>query len=40
LVSIVERRMSVPGFAAWWSENTADYDADFVAWIDNLRQGK
>ena len=40
LVSIVERRMSVPGFAAWWSENTADYDADFVAWIDNLRQDK
>ena len=39
LASIVERRMSVPGFAAWWSENTADYDVDFVAWVDNLRQG-
>lgn len=39
LVSIVERRICIPGFAAWWSENTADYDADFVAWIDNLRKG-
>jgi len=36
LVSIVKRRISAPGFAAWWSENTADYDKEFVAWIDNI----
>ena len=38
LVSIVQRRIVIPGFADWWSENTADYDADFVAWIDDLRK--
>ena len=36
LVSIVRRRMNIPGFAAWWSQNTADYDPDFVSWINNL----
>ena len=36
LISIVRRRMNIPGFAAWWSENTADYDPDFVSWINNL----
>ena len=36
LVSITARRIIIPGFAAWWNENAADYDADFVAWINNL----
>lgn len=36
LVSITARRVNIPGFAAWWSENAADYDEDFVAWIDSL----
>ena len=36
LISIVERRMNIPGFAAWWGENTSDYDANFVAWIEDL----
>jgi hypothetical protein len=36
LVSITARRVIIPGFGAWWRENAADYDADFVAWIDSL----
>lgn len=36
LVSITARRIIIPGFAAWWNENAADYDSDFVAWINNL----
>jgi hypothetical protein len=37
LKSIVARRVVVPGFAAWWAENTPDYSEDFVGWIENLR---
>ncbi len=36
LSAIARRRCAIPGFNSWWSENTADYDADFVAWIDGL----
>ena len=35
--SIVARRISDPGIARWWQENTADYDDDFVAWIEGIR---
>ena len=38
LTAIASRRVSIPGFAAWWSENTADYAADYVGWIDSLRK--
>ena len=34
LREIVRRRIVIPGFSAWWRENTDDYDAGFVAWID------
>jgi len=37
LRTIAARRCKIPGFRSWWSENTADYDPDFVAWIDNLQ---
>ena len=37
LESIVRRRMRIDGFAQWWEENTEDYDADFVAWIESQR---
>jgi hypothetical protein len=36
LVSITQRRITIPGFKSWWHENTADYDEEFVAWINNL----
>jgi hypothetical protein len=36
LIAIVRRRSSIPGFEAWWSENTDDYSADLVAWITDL----
>lgn len=35
LTSIVRRRISIPGFRSWWCENTADYDEEFVAWIED-----
>jgi hypothetical protein len=37
LISIVSRRVNIPGFSAWWLENTSDYSAEFVAWIEGLR---
>jgi hypothetical protein len=37
LTSIVSRRIAIPGFSAWWRENTADYSAEFVVWIEGLR---
>jgi hypothetical protein len=36
LSAIARRRSTISGFKSWWRENTADYDADFVAWIDDL----
>ena len=36
LTSIVRRRITIPGIATWWHENTDDYDANFVAWIEEL----
>jgi len=36
LISITQRRIVIPGFRSWWIENTADYDPEFVAWINNL----
>ncbi len=40
LTAIAARRVIIPGFAAWWSENTSDYSGDFVDWINNLRKDK
>ena len=37
LEEIVRRRVCIKGFSEWWEENTADYDAEFVAWIEKLR---
>ena len=37
LERIVGRRICNPGFARWWDQNTADYDDDFVAWIEDVR---
>jgi hypothetical protein len=37
LESIVARRIVIPGFAAWWSENMDDYSDDFVQWIEHVR---
>ena len=38
LASIVSRRVTIPGFAAWWEENTADYGDDFIAWVEDIRR--
>lgn len=37
ITAIVERRICINGFAEWWDQNTADYNADFVSWINELR---
>jgi hypothetical protein len=37
LESIVRKRLEAPGFCEWWDENTADYDAEFVAWVTGIR---
>ncbi len=39
LVSITGRRISIPGYASWWELNTADYNEDFVSWIEGIRPG-
>lgn len=39
LNGIVRRRISIPGFVAWWDLNTADYDNEFVQWIEDIRAG-
>lgn len=36
LEKIVARRIILPGFAEWWSENQLDYDADLTAWINSI----
>lgn len=36
LVSIAGRKINIPGFRAWWQENTGDYDPEFIAWLDGL----
>jgi hypothetical protein len=36
VVSIIRRRIEVPGIKAWWDENTADYDDDFVTWMESI----
>ena len=36
IVTIVSRRLEISGFAAWWQENSSDYDSSFVAWIDDF----
>ena len=36
--TIVRRRLHYTGFVEWWEENSADYDNEFVAWIDELRR--
>jgi hypothetical protein len=37
LQRIVARRIAQPGFADWWANNTADYDNEYVAWIEGIR---
>ena len=37
LENIVIRRVSNPGFAGWRERNTADYDDEFVAWVEEVR---
>ena len=39
LTSIAARRVTIPGFSAWWMENTSDYAEDFIAWIDDFPNG-
>ena len=39
LQAIVARRISIPGYAAWLAEHAADYDDEFVEWIEAQRPG-
>ena len=36
LSNIVRRRCNTPGFRFWWHENSLDYDAGFIAWVEEL----
>ena len=36
--SIVRRRMRIKGYVEWWEENTTDYGAEFVDWINTQRR--
>ena len=36
--SIVGRRLRINGYVEWWEENTNDYAAEFVAWINAQRR--
>lgn len=38
LESIVARRIRLRGFACWWADNTADYDDDFVRWVEDVQR--
>lgn len=34
LVSIVRRRLQIPGFCEWWQDYRDDYGEDFQNWVD------
>lgn len=38
LERIVARRIANAGFTEWWDDNTSDYDDEFVAWVEGIRQ--
>lgn len=38
--AIVRRRISVNGFYEWWTENTQDYDDDFVEWVEKIHASR
>ena len=38
LESIVSRRLRNSGFSKWWSENTTDYNDEFIGWVEKLRE--
>ena len=38
LEAIVGRRIGATGFTEWWSENSADYSAEFVDWINSVAE--
>ena len=36
LEKIVARRITLTGFAEWWSDNQMDYDMGFVDWVNSI----
>lgn len=40
LKAIVQRRIGISGFSAWWERNTDDYDNEFVHWIEQIRDSE
>ena len=36
LISITNKRLAIPGFNAWWGDNTGDYADDFVDWVESI----
>ena len=37
LEAILARRIALPGYQGWWSENTADYSPAFIRWVEQVR---
>ncbi len=37
LESILAKRIALPGYQAWWSDNTDDYSPGFIRWVEDVR---
>jgi hypothetical protein len=37
LEAILARRLVLPGYQAWWRENTDDYSPGFIRWVEQVR---
>lgn len=34
--AVVRKRLAFPGVEEWWKQNTDDFDAEFVQWVESL----
>ena len=34
VAATVRKRLAFPGISEWWSENTDDFSAEFVQWVE------
>ena len=37
IAAVVRKRLAFPGVAEWWVENTDDFTAEFVRWVESVR---
>ena len=36
LVAITRRRLEIPGFWAWWKDNSDDYAGEYIDWVEQV----